>query len=128
VRRVTEAIDERRDCETILLDIPRSELTSKKVHEAATRGDRLAIEVLAEVGRILGIAAANMINLLNPEMIVYSGAMIGAGDYIFKPLREAAEANSFCVPWQRAKIAVAQLGADAGFIGAAGLALASLGK
>jgi glucokinase len=67
-----------------------------------------------------------MVNLLNPEMIVYSGAMIGAGEYIFAPLRKAAEENAFRVPWQRVRIEIARLGADAGFIGAAGLALASL--
>jgi glucokinase len=75
---------------------------------------------------MMGICAANMINLLNPEMIVYSGAMINAGEYIFGPLRESAEANAFNVPWKRVKIGLARLGADAGLVGAAGLALAGV--
>jgi glucokinase len=126
VRRAHDALESHPERRSLLRDIPRAELTSKKVHQAATRGDQLATEILADVGKILGIAAANMINLLNPEMIVYSGAMIGAGDYIFAPLRKTAQDNSFRVPWERVRIEIAQLGADAGCIGAAGLALASL--
>ena len=61
--------------------------------------------------------------MLNPEMLVYGGAVAGAGELIMKPLRETALANSFQKPGERAQIRLAMLGADAGIIGAAGLAL-----
>lgn len=96
---------------------------ARLVYDAAVAGDEFAIKVLHDVGYALGIGAATIINVFNPEMIVYSGAMANAGDFIFKPLREAAVANSFDKPGSRAKICLAELGNDAGIIGAAGLAL-----
>jgi glucokinase len=96
---------------------------AKIVHDAALAGDEFAISVLRRVGEALGIAAANVINVLNPERIVYSGAMIGAGEFIFAPLRETACARAFRLPAERAEICIAKLGRNAGIIGAAGLAL-----
>lgn len=101
-------------------------LTCKAVYIAATKGDEFATEILAETGRYLGIAAAWMINALNPEMIVYSGGLSGAGEYLFKWIRDEAKKRSLAVPYARVKIAPASLGNDAGFLGAAGLLLASL--
>jgi glucokinase len=95
---------------------------ARVVYEAAVAGDAFARQVLHDVGRALGMAAASIINILNPERIIYSGAMIGAGDFIFEPLRQFAHDRAFKRPAERAQIMIAQLGADAGMIGAAGLA------
>ncbi len=92
------------------------------VYEAALAGDEFARRVLHDVGVALGVAAASVINMLNPERIIYSGAMIGAGEFIFAPLRENARARAFRRPGARAEILLAKLGPDAGLIGAAGLA------
>lgn len=109
-----------------LIDVPdgqEEEFGAKIVYDAAVKGDQLAMEIWTGVGRALGIAAATCINMLNPDMIVYGGAVAGAGEYIMKPLRETAIANSFKKPGERAKICTATLGPDAGIIGAAGLAM-----
>jgi glucokinase len=95
---------------------------AKVVYDAAVAGDDFAIDVLHAVGRALGIAAANVINIFNPDLIVFGGALAGAGDFIFGPLRAAAAANAFKKPASRCRIVVAQLGPDAGIVGAAGLA------
>lgn len=95
---------------------------ARLVYEAALAGDAFAKQVLHEVGKALGIAAAAIINILNPERIIYAGAMIGAGEFIFAPLREYARARAFRRPAERAEILIAELGPDAGIIGAAGLA------
>jgi glucokinase len=100
---------------------------ARLVYEAACEGDAFARQVLYDVGKALGIAAAAIINILNPERIIYSGAMIGAGEFIFGPLRDFARARSFRRPGERAEILVAQLGPDAGMIGAAGLAFQAFG-
>ncbi|MGB9690577.1 MAG: ROK family protein [Candidatus Sumerlaeaceae bacterium] len=92
------------------------------VYDAAIAGDAFARQVLYDVGKALGIAAASVINILNPERLIYSGALTGAGEFIFTPLRDFARARAFRRPAERAHICVAQLGADAGIVGAAGLA------
>lgn len=95
---------------------------SRVVYDAAVAGDPFAIELLRKVGYYLGIAAAGMINAINPEMIAYGGALSNAGDFIFNPLRETVLANSFPTPGKRVKIVHATLGNTAGIIGAAALA------
>lgn len=119
-RRVQEAVAAGRS--TSIADAADLEDT-KDVYDAAVAGDPLAIEVLRETGHALGIAAAAIINIFNPEMIAYGGALANAGEFIFTPLREAAHANAFAKPASRAQIVQATLGNDAGMIGAAGLAL-----
>lgn len=110
--------------------IPRGEeetFGARLVYEAAVAGDGFARQVLYDVGKALGIAAASVINMLNPERIIYGGAMIGAGEFIFGPLRDYARARAFRRPAARARILVAELGPDAGMIGAAGLAFVAHG-
>ncbi len=96
---------------------------TRVVYDAAMQGDEYAIELFDKVGYYLGIAAATVINVFNPEMIAYGGALSNAGDFIFKPLIETAKKNSFKTPGDRVRIVRATLGNDAGIIGAAGLAM-----
>ena len=98
-------------------------LTGKMVSDAVEQGDTFAKWVMEETGRWLGTGIGSIINLLNPEMVVLGGGMIGAGDVLFNPVRETARAQSFDVPGKRAEIIPAALGGDAGVIGAAGCAL-----
>lgn len=99
---------------------------AKLVYDAAVLGCTTSIDILRTVGFSLGVGAASCINIFNPDMILYSGAMINAGDYIFGPLKEVAEKWPFKKPASRVKIGIAELGSDAGVIGAAGLALKKL--
>ncbi len=98
-------------------------LTGKMISDAVEQGDTFAKWVMEETGRWLGTGIGSIINLLNPEMVVLGGGMIGAGDVLFNPVRETARAQSFDVPGKRAEIIPAALGGDAGVIGAAGCAL-----
>ncbi|MBX7243925.1 MAG: ROK family protein [Candidatus Sumerlaeaceae bacterium] len=108
------------------INIPQGEETTfgtRAIYDAAEQGDVFAVEVFRQAGFALGIGAANVINIFNPEMICYGGAVTNAGEWIFGPLRATASANAFNKPASRAKIVRAALGNDAGLIGAAGLAL-----
>jgi len=112
--------------ETILTDMADGNLdnlTSKDVYEACRRDDELAAEVFAETGRLLGIGLTTLANLLNPEMIVICGGVIAAGDVLFDPMRRTLRELAFKEPGERAQVVPAQLGAAAGLIGAAGVAL-----
>ncbi len=103
-----------------------TELSGRSVTEAATAGDALAQSVLVDVGRWLGVAAAGLVNVLDPEVIIVGG---GAGRHTAPwviPAAEAALAERILGGAQVRPVPpfeLAELGDDAGMIGAAMLAL-----
>jgi glucokinase len=103
------------------------ELSARKVYEAGTEGDALAIDVLARMGTFLGIGLANLINLLNPEIIVIGGRVANAWPLFADHMRKEVRSRAFSLPAQRVKIVAAECGDDAGLLGAAWLALNELG-
>ncbi|MBW3631116.1 MAG: ROK family protein [Gemmatimonadetes bacterium] len=75
---------------TILVDLVKGNLesiTAATVYEAVVRGDTYATEVMKDTAKFLGTGIANIINILNPEMVVISGGVTRAGDHLFEPLR-----------------------------------------
>jgi glucokinase len=59
---------------------------------------------------------------IDPDMVVYAGGMIAAGEPFLERIREHVRELAFPVPADRTQIRYAQLGSDAGFIGAAACA------
>jgi glucokinase len=99
-------------------------ITGSQISDLAQQGDVFCQEVLTETATWLGIGISSLINLFNPEKIVLCGGMIAAGDQLIDPLRETALSQSFPVPADRCEIVTAELGNDAGVLGAAGAAWA----
>lgn len=98
------------------------------VTAAARDGDEEAVGILAEVGRRLGEGIAGLVNVLDPEVVVVGGGAIEAGDLLLDPAREAyAEAVEGVQHRPHVPVLAAELGNDAGAIGAADLALLELG-
>lgn len=97
-------------------------LTAGRVMQAATENDDLATSVLRETGIVLGTAIASIINLLNVEVVVLGGGVMSAGDLIMTPIREAAQQATVSQALQCVRIVPAELGQEAGIIGAAFLA------
>ena len=97
------------------------------VTEAARRGDAVAVEVLAEVGRRLGEGVAGLVNILDPEVVVIGGGAVDAGDLLLDPARKAYR-EAVEAPEHRPDVPIlpAELHNDAGGIGAALLALEEL--
>ena len=93
-------------------------LTPKIIAQAAEQGDSLAREVFEETGMYLGIAFANLVNILNPEAIVLGGGVSNAGELIFGPIRETIQRRAMIVPRKTVQVVRATLGHDAGIIGA----------
>jgi glucokinase len=60
-------------------------LTAKKITEAALQGDKVALEAFDFTGKVLGIALADAIALLNPELVVLTGGLAKSGDLLLKP-------------------------------------------
>ncbi len=97
-------------------------LTFPRIVQAAMEQDDLAQSVLGKTCAYLGAAVAGIINLLNVEMIVLGGGVMAAGELMLKPIREEARKRAMPLAFECCRIVAAQLGADAGIIGAAMLA------
>lgn len=97
-------------------------LTPRLVAEAAQAGDMGARRVWEEVGFWLGTALAGAVNFLNPERIVIGGGIAQAGPLLFAPIQAAIQNRAFALPAQQVQLLPAQLGPQAGIIGASVLA------
>lgn len=108
--------------ESVLRDIPKDQLDSKKVYEAAIQGDKLARHVYEYTGRILGLALANAVMFSSPQAIILFGGLTKAGDLLLKPTREHMESNLIQVFQNKVKILISHLKeSDAAILGASAL-------
>ncbi len=98
-----------------------AEIDGKAVTVAALDGDETAIGVFDLVGSRLGVALASFANIFEPEVIVIGGGVIAAGDLLLEPARREMEARAL-PPMNRTRVVPAELGEDAGMIGAAAMA------
>lgn len=99
------------------------DISAKVIFDLAKEGDALGLIVYENFSRYLGIACANIACLLNPSAIVIGGGVSAAGDFLLDGLKEVFEANVFPQIVGSTQIKLAQLGNDAGIIGAASLVL-----
>ncbi len=107
---------------SLLRKVPEDQLDSKAVYEAATQGDKVALEIFAFTGKILGLALANAVMFSSPEAIILFGGLTKAGDLILKPTRENMEANLIQVFQNKVKLLVSHLKeSDAAILGASAL-------
>src|SRR5690606_24340035 len=102
-------------------------LTGPLVTEAARAGDRMATELLTEVGTWLGVGIADLAAAFDPGIFVVGGGVSAAGDLLLEPARQAfARQLTGRGHRPQAVIVAAELRNDAGLIGAADLARSSV--
>ncbi|UCE97164.1 MAG: ROK family protein [Dehalococcoidia bacterium] len=94
-------------------------ITAKEVSIAAQNGDELARRIISKAATYLGIGMANVINILNPEIIIIGGSVSKIGDLLFKPVKQQVLKLAFKLPAQKVRIVTSGLGDDAGLIGGA---------
>lgn len=99
------------------------DVTSKMVVYLADNGDILANRIIDRVSFYLGLALANCANTLNPANIIIGGGVSAAGNTLLGPTTRYFQENTFPAVRDSTRIKLAQLGNDAGAIGAASLAL-----
>jgi len=100
-----------------------SPITSEQIYDAARSGDKTAVHVMEEMGRMLGIGIASLINIFNPERIVIGGGVKEGWPLFIEATRKEIMKRAFEVPAKRTDIVPSQLGDDAGMVGAAAKAL-----
>lgn len=101
-------------------------LTLAMVAEAAAAGDRLVLDVADEIARYIGIAAANLINILNPQMLIFGGSIIRALPAILPVIAANIAHRVMAVPGAAVTIVPSQLGQDVVPIGAAAYLLGQI--
>jgi glucokinase len=92
VRTVLYMLSEMRD-ESSLRDIPPSELTSKKIAEAAAKKDSIAVEAMDYTAEILALGIVNAIGFSSPEAVFLFGGLAQAGEMLFTPVRKYVDQN-----------------------------------
>jgi glucokinase len=102
------------------------ELTAAQVYKAGRNGDELALAVFRKFGMYLGIGLANLINLIDPQIIVISGGAVNGWDLFAPEMYRQVEERAFRTTAQQVKIARAECGDNAGLLGAARLARTGL--
>ena len=96
-------------------------IDGRAVTEAALGGDATARGVFDLIGSRLGVALTSFANIFEPEVFVIGGGVIAAGDLLLDPARRVL-AERALPPMKRIPVIAAELGADAGMIGAAAMA------
>jgi glucokinase len=107
---------------------PATQFTSADVYQAGVEGDALALEVMQRVGFYLGVALANLVCLLNPEMIVIGGGVANGWSLFAEEMRKQVTERAFPVAAAQVKIVRAEYGEDAGLLGAARLGFDSIAE
>jgi glucokinase len=99
-----------------------SGLTARDIFDAARNGDAVAEQIVEDTSYYLAVGAMNMMHTIDPDMVVFGGGMIAAGESLLDRIRKHVRELAFPVPAEKTIISYAQLGSDAGFIGAAACA------
>lgn len=102
-----------------LADYDLNRITPGVIMRAAEQGDTIAREILQRAGSYLGIGIANLITIFSPERVIIGGGVSRLGEWILGPARAEVVARCHLTPLDRVQITLAQLGGEAGVIGAA---------
>lgn len=121
-RRTLSALASNRDAgQSSLRSLTEAEITTKALAQAAGRGDAFALAIWDEVGRDLGLGIATYYNLLGPDAVIVGGGVSLAGDLLLEPARHVCAERLMPGIRERVTIVAAELGDEAGAIGAATL-------
>ncbi len=97
-------------------------LTGPLITELALEGDTVAGAAIRVIGERLGVGIANLVNMLNPEVVVIGGGVIAAGELLLEPARAVMHTRALLPGRETVEVVAAAFGAEAGMIGAALLA------
>jgi glucokinase len=99
------------------------EIVGALVTELAHDGDPAARAVVTQMGEHLGVGLANVVNILNPEVVVVGGGVLAAGELLLEPARRVVAARALAPSRDQVRIVPTRFGDASGMIGAALLAM-----
>lgn len=118
--RAREAVAER-GSESTLAQL--STIRAEDVSAAAKTGDPLASEIWTETTTALGIALTDLVNILEPELVVLGGGVTRSGSFFVDPVREIVLRDAMSPAAAAVRIELAELGDAVGVVGAGAVAL-----
>lgn len=124
-KRAKEMVEEKKN--GFLAAFPEDEITGELVADGAQQDDETCLEVFRITGTYLGVALVNIANIFNPQMIVIGGGAGEARELLLEPAREVISERSMDGVDESLLVVSAQLGADAGVIGASSLVMHEMG-
>ncbi len=98
------------------------DISPEDLYEAAKQGDELAVSLIRKMGENIGIGIANIINILNPELIIINGEIISTGEILLTPIIETVRKRGFSTSVNSTGIVLSKLGGVAYLKGAVVLA------
>ena len=123
-RRAQAAVRNEKASATTLLNLAGGHIESVRsehVLEAARHGDALALRLVEETAYYMGWGIANLVNILNPDIVLLGTIAIAAGDLLLNPIRKTVSEFAMTRPAEAVKIAPAQLGEALGDLAAVAL-------
>ncbi|MGL4252950.1 MAG: ROK family protein [Fusobacteriaceae bacterium] len=100
-----------------------SKLEAKTVFDAAKEGDVFALELVDYEAEYVALGLGNVLNLVNPQVIILGGGVALAGDILLQRVKEKLEKYALPITLKGLEIKLSQLGNDAGIMGASALVL-----
>jgi predicted NBD/HSP70 family sugar kinase len=94
------------------------EISARRLLELCAGGDPAAQRLIGDAGRAIGVAMANLCNLLNPECVIIGGELSAAGDVLLGPMRDSVARNAIPSAVERLEIVPGVLGERAELLGA----------
>src|SRR5262249_50397719 len=101
------------------------ELTPLMIAQEAEKGDVLAVNLVLETARYMGVGTTTLMHTIDPDMVLFGGGMTFGGDEtplgrrFLQEIKNEVRMRAFPVPYAKTVLAYASLGGDAGYIGAA---------
>ena len=103
--------------------LSQSEIDVAEVVQAALHGDVACQAAIWRAGELIGVALANLVNLVNPSVILLDGSVSHAGEILLAPIRKAIEERSLWAASHALRVQVSALGDSAIALGAATMVL-----
>jgi glucokinase len=108
---------------SLLKNYPLENITAHEIFDAWSKNDALAVHVINRAMQFWGMASANIVSLLNPEVIIWGGGVFGPGAQLLDKIYEEACRWAQPIAIKQVRFEQSQLGGDAGLIGAGRLVI-----
>ena len=99
------------------------QIDSRMVAEAATKGDSLALSIMKEAGRNLGVGLVNIIHSFDPEIIVFGGGLTDALNLMMPSIKSEIANRVMSNQKDKVKLVISQIEEDVALLGAASIFL-----
>lgn len=96
-----------------------TKITAAEIFEGSRNGDGVSISVVRDTAKYIGMAAANLATMLDPELIILGGVTAQAGDVMLDPIKTECSRRLHAQQSELLRIVLSTLGNDAVAIGAA---------